>query len=79
MLFTHLKRILKLDWLRLRRARGARGAFRLGATAQNLRKIATLIPGPAPIAANGGVAGLVGPPAAPPLFGDTDSVCNIST
>ena len=48
MLFAHLKRILKLDRLRLRRPCGARDEFLLAATAQNLRKLAKLIPQPAP-------------------------------
>ena len=47
MLFAHLKRILKLDRLRLRGPNGARGEFHLAATAQNLRKLAKLIPAPA--------------------------------
>jgi len=51
MLFAHLKRILKLDRLRLRGPNGARDEFHLAATAQNLRKLAKLIPVPAPIAA----------------------------
>src|SRR5260370_30135156 len=51
MLFAHLKRILKLDRLRLRGPSGARDEFHLAATAQNLRKLAMLIPVPAPIAA----------------------------
>jgi len=51
MLFAHLKRILKLDRLRLRGPIGARDEFHLAATAQNLRKLAMLIPVPAPIAA----------------------------
>ena len=44
LLFAHLKRILKLDRLRLRGPNGARDEFILAATAQNLRKIAKLIP-----------------------------------
>ncbi len=48
MLFAHLKRILKLDRLRLRGPNGARDEFHLAATAQNLRKLAMLIPAPAP-------------------------------
>ena len=40
MLFAHLKRILKLDRLRLRGPKGARDEFLLAATAQNLRKLA---------------------------------------
>ena len=47
MLFAHLKRILKLDRLRLRGPNGARDEFHLAATAQNLRKLAKLIPAPA--------------------------------
>jgi hypothetical protein len=46
MLFAHLKRILKLDRLRLRGPNGARDEFVLAATAQNLRKLAKLIPMP---------------------------------
>ena len=38
MLFAHLKRILRLDRLRLRGPNGARDEFLLAATAQNLRK-----------------------------------------
>ena len=48
MLFAHLKRILKLDRLRLRGPNGARDEFHLPATAQNLRKLAKLIPMPTP-------------------------------
>ena len=48
MLFAHLKRILKLDRLRLRGPNGARDEFVLAATAQNLRKLAKLIPMPQP-------------------------------
>jgi hypothetical protein len=47
MLFAHLKRIVKLDRLRLRGPNGARDEFILAATAQNLRKMAKLIPMPA--------------------------------
>lgn len=46
MLFAHLKRILKLDRLRLRGPNGARDEFHLAATAQNLRKMAKLLPMP---------------------------------
>ena len=46
MLFAHLKRILKLDRLRLRGPNGAHDEFLLAATAQNLRKLAKLLPGP---------------------------------
>ena len=48
MLFAHLKRILRLDRLRLRGPSGARDEFILAATAQNLRKLAKLIPLPIP-------------------------------
>ncbi len=51
MLFAHLKRILGLDRLRLRGPCGARDEFLLAATAQNLRKLAKLIPAGAPIMA----------------------------
>jgi transposase len=51
MLFAHLKRILKLDRLRLRGPNGARDEFILAATAQNLRKMAKLIPMPTPAVA----------------------------
>ena len=44
MLFAHLKRILRLNRLRLRGPCGARDEFLLAATAQNLRKMARLIP-----------------------------------
>ena len=44
MLFAHLKRILKLDRLRLRGPNGALDEFLLAATAQNIRKMAKLIP-----------------------------------
>ena len=46
MLFAHLKRILKLDRLRLRGPNGAKDEFLLAATAQNLRKMAKMIPMP---------------------------------
>ena len=44
--FAHLKRILKLDRLRLRGPTGAHDEFLLAATAQNLRKLAKLVPMP---------------------------------
>ena len=44
MLFAHLKRILRLDRLRLRGPLGARDEFHLVAAAQNLRRLAKLIP-----------------------------------
>ncbi|MCH7538566.1 MAG: transposase [Proteobacteria bacterium] len=40
MLFAHMKRILKMDRLRLREISGARDEFLLTATAQNLRRMA---------------------------------------
>lgn len=40
MLFAHLKRILRLDRLRLRRLSGARDEFLPAATAENLRRMA---------------------------------------
>ena len=48
MLFAHLKRILRLDRLRLRGPCGAHDEFLLAATAQNLRKLAKLVPMPKP-------------------------------
>lgn len=55
MLFAHLKRILKLDRLRLRGPSGARDEFLLAAIAQNLRRMAKRLmfatPEVAPIAA----------------------------
>ena len=48
MLFAHLKHILKLNRMRLRGPNGARDEFHLAATAQNLRKLAKLIPMPEP-------------------------------
>ena len=48
MLFAHLKRILRMGRLRLRGPCGARDEFTLAATAQNLRKLAKLIPMPQP-------------------------------
>jgi transposase len=42
MLFAHLKRIMKLDRLRLRGPNGARDEFLLAAAVQNLRKLAKL-------------------------------------
>ena len=47
MLFAHLKRILGLNRLRLRGPNGANDEFLLAATAQNLRKLAKLLPAPA--------------------------------
>lgn len=47
MLFAHLKRILRLDRLRLRGPNGAKDEFLMAATAQNLRRLAKLVPNPA--------------------------------
>ena len=49
MLFAHLKRILRLDRLRLRGPSGAKDEVRFAATAQNLKKLAKLIPLPTPV------------------------------
>jgi hypothetical protein len=46
MLFVHLKRILGLGMLRLRGPCGANDEFLLAATAQNLRKLAKILPAP---------------------------------
>jgi hypothetical protein len=51
MLFAHLKRILKLDRLRLRGPNGGKDEFLLAATAQNLGKLANLVPIPQPATA----------------------------
>jgi transposase len=48
MLFAHLKRILKLDRLRLRGPSGAHDEFLLAATAQNLRRMAKRLCPPVP-------------------------------
>ena len=42
MLFVHLKKILRLDRLRLSRANGAWDEFHMAATVQTLRKLANL-------------------------------------
>ena len=47
MLFAHMKKIMGLDRLRLRGPNGAKDEFTLAATAQNLRKMAKLLPAPA--------------------------------
>lgn len=49
MLFTHLKRILRLDRLRLRGLSGASDEFTLAATVQNLRRLAKWVPPPTAI------------------------------
>jgi hypothetical protein len=51
MLFAHLKRILKLDRLRLRGPNGAKDEFYLAAAAQNLRKMARMRSMPSPASA----------------------------
>ncbi|MGZ3577376.1 MAG: transposase [Vulcanimicrobiaceae bacterium] len=51
MLFAHLKRILRLARLRLRGPRGAQFEFTLAAIAQNLRRLAKLVPRPPPVTA----------------------------
>jgi hypothetical protein len=56
MLFAHLKRILRLGRLRLREPCGAKDEFLLGATAQNLRRLARLTSERAN-GSNGGIAG----------------------
>ena len=48
MLFAHLKRILKLDRLRLRGLSGANDEFLLAAMAQNLRRMVKLLSQPPP-------------------------------
>jgi hypothetical protein len=52
MLFAHLKRILRLDRLRLRGLLGAQDEFLLAATAQNLRRMAQWLMPKAPRAIN---------------------------
>jgi transposase len=49
MLFAHLKRILRLNRLRLRGPCGAQDEFTLAAIAQNLRRLAKLVPRPPPV------------------------------
>jgi hypothetical protein len=49
MLFACPKRIPGLDRLRMRGPSGAKDKFLLAATAQNLRKLAKLIPLPTPV------------------------------
>ena len=46
MLFAHMKKIMGLDRRRLRGPNGAKDEFILAATAQNLRKMAKLLPAP---------------------------------
>jgi len=49
MAFAHMKRIFKLDRLRLRGLNGARDEILLTATAQNLRKLAKYVSRPPPV------------------------------
>jgi len=51
MLFAHLKRILRLDRLRLRGPSSAHDEFTLAAAVQNLRKMAKLVFRPPTLAA----------------------------
>jgi hypothetical protein len=51
MRFAHMKRILKLDRLRLRGLSGVRDEVLLTATAQNLRRLARLLRAPSPLGA----------------------------
>ena len=48
MLFAHLKRYIGVPMMRLRGPNGAYEQFQLAATAQNLRKLAKLVPQPEP-------------------------------
>jgi hypothetical protein len=48
MLFAHLKRILRLNRLRLRGPSGAQFEFTLAAIAQNLRRLAKIVSSPSP-------------------------------
>ena len=48
MLFAHLKRYIGLPMMRLRGPKGAYEQFQIAATAQNLRKLAKLVPQPEP-------------------------------
>jgi len=48
MLFAHLKRYIGVPMMRLRGPKGAYEQFQLAATAQNLRKLAKLVPQPEP-------------------------------
>jgi len=50
MRLAHLKRILRLDRLRLGGPRGAQDEFVLAAIAQNLRRLAKLVAPPPPYA-----------------------------
>jgi len=48
MLFAYLKRYIGVPMMRFREPKGAYEQFQLAATAQNLRKLAKLIPQPEP-------------------------------
>jgi hypothetical protein len=48
MLFAHLKRILRLNRLRLRGPSGAQFEFTLAAIAENLRRLAKIVSSPSP-------------------------------
>ncbi len=50
MLFAHMKRVLKMDRLRLRGLSGAQDEFLLTATAQNLRRMANYLGTGPPVA-----------------------------
>jgi IS5 family transposase len=56
MLFAHLKRILRLDRLRLRGPSGAAFEFTFAAIAQNLRRLAKLVARPPPVTSSECVA-----------------------
>jgi len=56
MLFAHLKRILRLDRLRLRGLSGASDEFTLAAAVQNLRRLAKLTAQAPPIKGTGAPA-----------------------
>lgn len=56
MLFAHLKRILRLDRLRLRGFSGARDEFTMAAAVQNLRRLAVLVPQGPPVQGTGAPA-----------------------
>ena len=56
MLFAHLKRILRLDRLRLRGPSGAQFEFTMAAIAQNLRRLAKLVARPPPVVSIASIA-----------------------
>jgi hypothetical protein len=65
MLFAHMKRVLKMDRLRLRGIKGAQDEFLLTATAQNLRRMAKYLS--------------TGPPGVPEKFFNTIGRKQLST